>query len=119
METKEITRIAGNILWIDPDGIDTSQSLFDTYNMDSLQFIDFSYELKAATGKNVVPESLWPVSVLLEDPECYARGAWTGTGKARLRDLFGYLDELPECLDRKELRNLFSVDFVAHRLSVL
>jgi acyl carrier protein len=117
MDKSKIAELVANILYIDdPKTIDTAKSLFRDYGMSSIDYIDFSFELQAHCGSNFSPDELWPVNSMLTDPAFFVDGKWTVAGEAYLRDLFqGF--PLPASLDTRSLYTLFSIDFVASRLT--
>ena len=83
--------------------------------MSSLEFIDFAFELKARSGKDIQPEELWPVNEMMTDPAFFVDGQWTTEGVNRLRLDF-CCEDMPEQPDRHFLLSLFSIEYVMRRL---
>ena len=119
MNTQEITTIAANVMYIDDiSEIEASRSLFNDYSMSSLDFVDFAFELKSESGKDFSPDQLWPINSMMDNPEYYSDGCWTEEGKAELGRVFKEHCELTQdSLSSEALHNLFSVQFVEHRLT--
>jgi acyl carrier protein len=120
MNANQISQIAASILYLDDvDAIDTGKSLFKEYGMSSLDFVDFAYELKAAANKEFDPDQLWPINVMMNNPEFYAGGSWTDAGRAELVRVFDGHTAVPASGGTEELYALFSVGYVEHRLRAL
>ncbi|MBQ4849989.1 acyl carrier protein [Pseudoalteromonas sp. MMG012] len=121
MNQSEIATIAANILYLDDvSEIEFDRSLFGDYSMSSLDYVDFAFELKGESGKEFDPDELWPINTMMDNPEFYQNGQWTDAGRAALTKVFTGFTELPqEDLTPESLYNLFSVDFIQHRISTL
>ncbi len=121
MKTQEIALIAANVMYIDDvNEIDVSRSLFNDYSMSSLDFVDFAFELKSTSGKDFSPDQLWPVNTMMSNPEFYSAGKWTDAGKAELVRVFAGFTELQDSqLNSEALHNLFSVNYIQHRLAAM
>ena len=120
MNANQISQIAASVLYLDDvNAIDTGKSLFKEYGMSSLDFVDFTYELKAAANKEFDPDQLWPINAMMNNPAFYAGGAWTDDGRAELVRLFDGHASVPASAGTEELYALFSVGYVEHRLRVL
>jgi len=117
----EIATIAANVLYLnDISEIEFDRSLFGHYSMSSLDYIDLAFELKDESGKEFVPYELWPINTMLDNPEFYKNGQWTGAGREALNKVFnGFIDLKAENPSRESLYSLFSVDFIKHRISAL
>lgn len=117
MEKSEIAAVAANVMYLEsPESIDSSKSLFLDYGMSSIDFIDFAFEVKSRSGKGLGPDQLWPVNSMMTNPDNFGGGRWTETGLKRLQEIFAGA-ELPENPGLQQLSALFSVDFVARRVS--
>jgi len=120
MNANQISQIAASILYLDDaSSIDTSKSLFKEYGMSSLDFVDFTYELKAAANKEFDPDQLWPINAMMTNPEFYSAGKWTDAGRAELVRVFDGHAPVPASGATEELYALFSVGYVEHRLRAL
>lgn len=121
MNQVEIATIAANILYIDDvNEIESGRSLFGDYAMSSLDFVDFAFELKGESGKDFDPDQLWPINTMMDNPEYYEAGRWTEAGRAALKAVFnGFNDLTDENPSPESLYNLFSVDFIQHRIEAL
>lgn len=117
MLQNNITEIVATVLYIDnPSEIDSSKSLFREYGMTSLDFVDFAFELKNLSDKDFSPDDLWPINAMMADQQFFSKGNWTAQGIDRLRDIFGEHASLPSTPSASDLYQLFSVNFVEHRL---
>ncbi|ATC96431.1 hypothetical protein [Pseudoalteromonas tunicata] len=119
MNTQSIATIAANVMYIDDiSEIEFSRSLFNDYSMSSLDFVDFAFELKSESAKDFTPDQLWPINSMMDNPEFYQAGQWTEAGKAQLTTIFeGFHPITDDQLSAEALHNLFSVDYVQHRLA--
>jgi hypothetical protein len=120
MNNKQIAKIVAKVLYLDEkDQIDVSKSLFHVYAMSWLDFIDFACELQAAANKEFHPDQLWPINAMMRQAELYCCGAWTAAGGAALGRIFDGHAAVPAADAAEELRSMFSVAYVAHRLRTL
>jgi acyl carrier protein len=119
MNTQDIAATAANVMYIDDvSEIDVSRSLFNDYSMSSLDFVDFAFELKSESGKEFSPDQLWPINTMMDNPDFYAEGEWSPAGKEELIRIFDGFSKVEEqALTSEYLHNLFSVQFVEHRLA--
>jgi acyl carrier protein len=119
MKQNDIATIAAKILYLEgADPVDPDKSLFKDYGMTSLDFVDFAFELRAASHKGFQPEELWPVNGMMNNPEYFSAGTWTDAGRAKLSQLFEERP-LPDALTADNLYQLFSVTYVENRLRAL
>lgn len=120
MNTQQIAEIVSGVMYLDDAAsIEANKSLFTDYGMSSLDFVDFAFELRSAAGKDFTPDDLWPINALLADRTCFAAGAWTETGKARLADIFGRDMTTGGEPTTATLYPLFSIEFIEHRLHTI
>lgn len=121
MNHTEIATIAANILYLDDvNEIECDRSLFGDYSMSSLDYVDFAFELKGESGKEFDPDELWPINTMMDNPDFYENGQWTDSGREALKKVFnGFTDLSEENPSPESLYNLFSIDFIQHRIGTL
>ncbi|MBR8845630.1 MULTISPECIES: phosphopantetheine-binding protein [Pseudoalteromonas] len=121
MNQTEIATIAANILYLDDvSEIEFDRSLFGDYSMSSLDYVDFAFELKGESGKEFDPDELWPINTMMDNPEYYQGGQWTEQGREELNKVFAGFTEVEGGNPSPEsLYNLFSVNFIQHRINAL
>lgn len=116
MDAADVASLVAEILYLEDAGlIDHGKSIFLEYKMSSLEFIDFAFELKTRSGKDIQPEELWPVNEMMTDPAFFVDGQWTTEGVNKLRQVFR-CEDMPEQPNRNFLLSLFSIEYVMRRL---
>ncbi|TFW31232.1 acyl carrier protein [Duganella callida] len=119
MEIAKIAQLAAKVLYLEDEPLDVSKSLFQTYHMSRLDYVDFASELQLASGKQFDPDQLWPINGMLNQPALYQAGGWTEAGRAALARLFDGHAEIPAGAAPATLQGMFTVEYVAHRLRAL
>ncbi len=119
MIAEEIARVAAGVMYFDDvSEIDFKRSLFNDYSMSSLDFVDFAFELKDNSGKEFSPDELWPINLMMKNPDFYTNGEWTDIGKEALSKIFSDFTPFDGAnLSAERLHEFFSVNFIQHRLA--
>ena len=120
MNMQKISNLAADVLYLDADTvIEPDKSLFTVYGMSSLDFIDFSFELKGVANKDFTPDDLWPINKMMTDPECFARSRWTDKGLKELTIVFNGDDGVSAEQNAEDLYQRFTVAFIEKRLQAI
>ncbi|WP_350306291.1 acyl carrier protein [Photorhabdus viridis] len=101
-----IEKIFKDVMYISEDTkIDVNKSLFLDYDMTSIDFIDFSFELKKNLNIDITPDTLWPINKMatLEENYSFKDKKWTSEGISHLNRQLKFSD--------KSVINDFEVEF--------
>ncbi|MDX7993227.1 acyl carrier protein [Xenorhabdus littoralis] len=122
MNISVIEKIFKEVMYINEDTkIDINKSLFLDYDMTSIDFIDFSFELKKKLNIDITPDILWPINKMatLEENYSFKDKKWTPEGIASLNKHL-------ECSDKsriddpkiefKELYKYFTINYINKKL---
>ncbi|MER2475042.1 acyl carrier protein [Photorhabdus laumondii] len=123
MYISEIKKLFKDIMYInDSTDINVEKSLFLDYGMTSIDFIDFSFELKKKFNVDIDPNDLWPINKMATFEENYSfqDKQWTPVGLVRLNEqlIFSGKDKIsnPE-IEFKELYNYFTLSYINAKLA--
>lgn len=118
MTIEKLKEILCNVLYLDSsDDIDASLSLFNKYDMNSIDLIDFTYEVKKATGLNIPDGHFWPIANMITDASLYDpdKKEWTSLGLNKVNELFGS-HFTSTALTSNDLYDQFSLNYVLKRI---
>lgn len=100
--------------------IDNGKSLFLFYDMSSVDFIDFVFEIRKEFNITSQGEHLWPVKSLMDNPEYFSpENKWTNSGLTKLNECLLLENESiikNESISGKELMDYFTINYVARRI---
>ncbi|RAW93242.1 MULTISPECIES: acyl carrier protein [unclassified Photorhabdus] len=123
MYIPEIKKLFKDVMYInDSTDIDVEKSLFLDYGMTSIDFIDFSFELKKKFNVDIDPNDLWPINKMATFEENYSfqDKQWTPVGLVRLNEqlIYSGKDKIsnPE-IEFKELYNYFTLSYINAKLA--
>lgn len=121
MKIDRLKEILAQVLYLDsPSDIDPEVSIFNDYDMNSIDLIDFVYEIKNEEGLDVPDGSFWPINEYLSDPQLYDSQnlEWTEDGLNKLSEVFGN-----QVSDKKatgiDLYKYFTLNYVLYRIDFL
>lgn len=125
MAISEVKQLFKDIMYFnDSDELDINKSLFLHYDMTSIDFIDFAFELKKKFSVDIDPDELWPVNKMATSEEYYSlqEKQWTSVGLEKLNQVLSFSDK-PAVTDRsvelKELYDYFTLTYVNSRIASL
>ncbi|WP_340621956.1 acyl carrier protein [Xenorhabdus siamensis] len=117
-----IEKIFKDVMYISEDTkIDINKSLFLDYDMTSIDFIDFSFELKKKINIELAPDILWPINKMatLEENYSFKDKKWTSEGISRLNEHLMFLDNSrindPK-IEFKELYKYFTISYINKKI---
>ena len=122
MPISEIKSLFKDVMYLnDSDEIDINKSLFLHYDMTSIDFIDFAFELKKTFGVDIGPDELWPVNKMATSEEFYSfeEKKWTPEGLEKLNEVLRFSDKDPvidNSIEFKELYHYFTLNYVNSRI---
>ncbi|WP_274370425.1 hypothetical protein [Morganella morganii] len=119
---EKIKNVFKKVMYLNEDvNIDNNKSLFLFYDMSSVDFIDFSFEIRKAFNITSQDEHLWPIKSLMSDPDyCLPENIWTDLGLKKLNECL-FLDNKHliknKKITSKELMEHFTIDYIIKRLN--
>ncbi|MDC9620806.1 acyl carrier protein [Xenorhabdus sp. XENO-7] len=117
-----IEKIFKDVMYISEDTkIDVNKSLFLDYDMTSIDFIDFSFELKKNLNIDITPDTLWPINKMatLEENYSFKDKKWTPEGISRLNRQLKFSDKTvtnDSEIEFKELYKYFTIYYINQKL---
>ncbi|CDM91176.1 acyl carrier protein [Xenorhabdus bovienii] len=117
-----IEKIFKDVMYISEDTkIDVNKSLFLDYDMTSIDFIDFSFELKKNLNIDITPDTLWPINKMatLEENYSFKDKKWTHEGIFRLNRQLKFSDKVvinDSKIEFKELYKYFTIYYINQKL---
>ncbi|CAK7193467.1 hypothetical protein COMNV_01683 [Commensalibacter sp. Nvir] len=113
------------VMYLDEnEEVDVNKSLFLDYDMNSIDFIDFAFEIKKAFSLSVGTDDLWPVGKLATMSEYYdgTSQTWTEEGIKQLKLVLACSGQPVELDPKTNVRSLykyFSLEFVSRKIKEL
>ncbi|MFP1732619.1 acyl carrier protein [Lonsdalea quercina] len=122
MYISTINKIFKDIMYFDEsEELDPNKSLFSDYEMTSIDYIDFAFELKKQFKVDVNPESLWPVNKWATTEAFYSFDTkeWTSKGLTKLNNLLGLKgsESVDKKIQFKELYSYFTLNYINQQIS--
>ncbi|MFP1786196.1 acyl carrier protein [Lonsdalea quercina] len=122
MYISTINKIFKDIMYFDEsEELDPNKSLFSDYEMTSIDYIDFAFELKKQFKVDVNPESLWPVNKWATTEAFYSfdTNEWTSKGLTKLNNLLGLKgsESVDKKIQFKELYSYFTLNYINQQIS--
>lgn len=79
---ERIKNVFKKVMYLSEDThLENDKSLFLFYDMSSVDFIDFAFEIRKEFSVISKDEHLWPVKSLMDDPDYYSsENTWTDLG---------------------------------------
>lgn len=123
MNTKDrIKNVFKKVMYLSENiNLENEKSLFLFYDMSSVDFIDFAFEIRKEFNITSQDEHFWPVKILMDNPEHFSSdNKWTDSGLKKLNECL-LLDD--ECLIKnksisaKKLMGYFTINYIAKRLN--
>lgn len=111
MTMKKITEVFKEVMYLDEsDTIDADKSLFLDYDMTSIDFIDFSFELKKEFSLSADTDDIWPIDKMITVQELYSAKdkRWTEEGLKQLNLVLAYSGKQAITDPSIELRSLYA-----------
>lgn len=122
MSISEIENLFKDVMYLnDNDELDINKSLFLHYDMTSIDFIDFAFEIKKSFGIDIGPDELWPVNKMATSEEYYSfqKKQWTPEGLRKLNEVvkFSGKDTVSDnSIELRELYHYFTLNYVNSRI---
>lgn len=125
MTIEKVTQIFREVMYIDEnEHLDTDKSLFLDYDMTSIDFIDFSFEVKKAFSLSAEPDDIWPVNKMATMPELYSaeKKHWTEKGLIRLNVMLACSGQpaiVDPAIELRSLYTFFTLQYVSEKVREL
>lgn len=121
MNLNDLKEILAKVLYLDEvDGIDPDGSLFNEYEMNSIDLIDFVYEIKSKGSLELPDGALWPINGFMNDTALYNADQleWTDAGLQKLNDVLHPQTPIDDrSIKINQLYAYFTLNYVLKRLS--
>lgn len=123
MAIAEIKQLFKDVMYLnESDEVDINKSLFLHYDMTSIDFIDFSFELKKKFSVDIGPDELWPVNKMATSEEYYSleKKQWTKAGLDKLNQVLSFSDKpvvTDKAVELKDLYEYFTLTYVNSRIA--
>lgn len=115
---QQVKEILASILYIDsPQSIKDSDSLFLDLNLNSIDVIDFVFELNQKFNIELKDNELWPIRTWIDNPNYFTDGKWTESGIEAIKRELSIQEEISNDVSQKDLLRYFTVDYIANRIN--
>lgn len=122
MIIERVINIFRDVMYLENDDeIDITKSLFNEYEMSSIDLIDFSFELKKEFSLAIEPDDIWPINKMIAMAELYdaEKKIWTLKGMDALNNLIlsGSPDvHLEPSVNVRTLYKFFTLEYVSGKI---
>ncbi|MDW6002905.1 acyl carrier protein [Vibrio mangrovi] len=120
MNLSEMKDILAQVMYIDsPEEIDPDASIFEDYEMNSIDLIDFTYEIKKKEDMDFPDGTLWPVNSFMNEADYYdsATLQWTDAGLDKINSLFTLDAPIADKSTKvNDLYKYFTLNYIQKRL---
>lgn len=118
---ERIKNVFKKVMYLSEDThLENDKSLFLIYDMSSVDFIDFAFEIRKEFNVISKDEHLWPVKSLMDDPDYYSsENAWTDLGLKKLNECLMLSEDYlikNRKITAKELMDYFTINYITKRL---
>jgi len=119
---ERIKNVFRKVMYLSEDThLENDKSLFLFYDMSSVDFIDFAFEIRKEFSVISKDEHLWPVKSLMDDPDYYSsENTWTDLGLKKINECLLLSEEcliMNRKITAKELMEYFTINYITKRLS--
>jgi len=125
MTIEKVTEIFKEVMYMDEnEALDVNKSLFLDYDMTSIDFIDFSFEIKKAFSLSAEPDDIWPINKMATMPELYLaeNKRWTEEGLKQINTILAcsgrpIVDD--HAIELRFLYTFFTLKYVSEKVREL
>lgn len=119
---ERIKNVFKKVMYLSEDThLENDKSLFLFYDMSSVDFIDFAFEIRKEFSVISKDEHLWPVKSLMDDSDYYSsENTWTDLGLKKINECLLLSEEcliMNRKITAKELMEYFTINYITKRLS--
>lgn len=119
---ERIKNVFKKVMYLSEDThLENDKSLFLFYDMSSVDFIDFEFEIRKEFSVISKDEHLWPVKSLMDDSDYYSsENTWTDLGLKKINECLLLSEEcliMNRKITAKELMEYFTINYITKRLS--